>query len=528
MVRLLALLFAIAVALSPGAARAHAALVRADPADGQVLPAAPARVHLSFNEPVRPLVVRLFEAGGRVLRELAVERHDGTIMVAMPPDLGTGSHVLSYRVISTDGHPVAGSLTFSVGEAGGSAARAAESAGGAGFALWLSRVALYAGLFVGAGGAFFRAWLTPDLRDRATTGLLVFALGAGALAASAAPGLQGLDALGRPLADVTSPDIWRAGLDTTYGRTVVAALLALAAAAASLVVRDATSRKGLSLAALVGTGVAFAVSGHASSAPPQWLTRPAVLVHGVAVAYWIGALAPLVVLLRRGEPGIPKIVRRFSDIAVPAVAALAVTGAVLAWIQVRDPAALLATAYGRILIAKVGLVVALLALAAINRSRLTPALGRGGAAERRLAASVVAELVLAASILGLVGLWRFTPPPRAFPVESPAERPAVAHLHASQAMAEVVLDPGRVGPTRARVVVSGSGGRVEPREVTVRLSNRAAGLEPIERRATRAADGAWAVEGLALPVPGRWAVEVEALVSDFEKATFAGEVEIRR
>jgi copper transport protein len=63
--------------------------------------------------------------------------------------------------------------------------------------------------------------------------------------------------------------------------------------------------------------------------------------------------------------------------------------------------------------------------------------------------------------------------------------------------------------------------------VTVRLSNRAAGLEPIERRATRAADGAWAVEGLALPVPGRWAVEVEALVSDFEKATLAGEVEIR-
>jgi copper transport protein len=527
MVRLLALLFAIAVALSPGAARAHAALVRADPADGQVLPAAPARVHLSFNEPVRPLVVRLFEAGGRVLRELAVERHDGTIMVAMPPDLGTGSHVLSYRVISTDGHPVAGSLTFSVGEAGGTAVRPIESASGTGSLLWLSRVVLYAGLLIGVGGAFFRAWLTPDLRDRATTGLLVSALGAGALAASAAPGLQGLDALGRPLADVTSPDIWRAGLDTTYGRTVVAALLALAAAAASLVVRDATSRKGLSLAALVGTGVAFAVSGHASSAPPQWLTRPAILIHGVAIAYWIGALAPLAVLLRRGEPGILKIVRRFSDIAVPAVAALVITGAVLAWIQVRDPAALLATAYGRILIAKVGLVVALLALAAINRFRLTPALGQGRPAERRLSASAVAELVMVASILSLVGLWRFTPPPRVVPIESPAEQPAVAHLHASHAMAEIILDPGRVGPTRARVALSGTSGPIEPKEVTVRLSNKPAGLEPFERRAIREADGTWVVDGLALPVPGRWAVEVEALISDFEKVILTGEVEVR-
>ena len=50
--------------------------------------------------------------------------------------------------------------------------------------------------------------------------------------------------------------------------------------------------RGLSAVAMAGVGLSLAASGHAASAPPQWLTRPAVFLHGVAVAYWIGALCP--------------------------------------------------------------------------------------------------------------------------------------------------------------------------------------------------------------------------------------------
>ena len=57
-----------------------------------------------------------------------------------------------------------------------------------------------------------------------------------------------------------------------------------------------------------------------------------------------------------------------------AVAALVLTGTALAWIQVRHPAALLATAYGQILSIKLALVAVLFALAGINRYRLTPAM----------------------------------------------------------------------------------------------------------------------------------------------------------
>jgi copper transport protein len=523
MKRLLLTLIVLVAALAPGAAWSHAALLESDPADGQVLPSAPGMVHLRFNEPVRPLVVTLFDAAGGTHRDLAVERHDEMVMVRMPSALGVGSHVLSYRVISTDGHPVAGSLTFSVGEPGAATGQP-DLVGGPGFLLWLSRLVLYAGLFVGVGGAFFRAWLAPDLEDRSLRVILFSTLAAGSLSALAALGFQGLDALGRPLADLTSGEVWRVGLDTTYGHTVIIALLALAAAAASL---GGWAPRSSSVAALLGAGLALAASGHASSASPQWLTRPAVMIHGVAVAYWVGALAPLVFLLRRRGPDIPKMVRRFSSGAVLAVSALVLTGAVLAVIQVQHPSALLATEYGLILSLKLTLVAALLVLAGINRYRLTPALGRDGSAGRKLSALVLAELTLAGCIFGLVGLWRFTPPPRSTPIEQPSEQPAFAHIHGPQGMAEVRLTPGQAGPNRIRIAIAGPSGPLDPKEVTLRLANKTVGIEPIERRATRATDGAWMVEGIVLPVAGLWSLEVDALISDFDQTTLAGEVEIR-
>jgi copper transport protein len=237
-------------------------------------------------------------------------------------------------------------------------------------------------------------------------------------------------------------------------------------------------------------------------------------------------LAPLAILLRRWEPEIPQIVRRFSNGAVPAVAALVLTGTALAWIQVRHPAALLATAYGQILSIKLALVAVLFVLAGINRYRLTPTLGRAGVVGR-LSASAFAELVLAAAIFGLVGLWRFTPPPRAVPVGTPADHSAVVHFHTPEVMAEVTLLPGRAGPTRIRIVFNGASGPLEPKDVTIRLSNKPAGVETIERRAVRGNERIWSVEGVALPVAGRWELEVETLISDFEKATLVGEIAIR-
>jgi copper transport protein len=256
--------------------------------------------------------------------------------------------------------------------------------------------------------------------------------------------------------------------------------------------------------------------------------RPAVFVHAAAVAFWIGALAPLAALFAAAEPVAGPALRRFSALIPYVLAALVTAGAVLALVQVGHAAALISTAYGRVLLAKLALVTILLGVAAFNRWRLTtPALAGDPLAERRFARSVAAEIVLATAILGCVALWRFTPPPRALAAETPAP-PVSVHLHSEQAMATLTVSPGRSGPVGISAFIVG--GDLEPldaKEVALAFSMPSAGIEPIRRQARKISEGQWRVDGLRLPVAGDWDVSVEILISDFESVTLKSKITLR-
>ncbi|MBA4335722.1 MAG: copper resistance protein CopC, partial [Methylobacterium sp.] len=110
---LTALLFA-AYAAS-GSALGHAALNGAAPADGSVLPVAPTEMMLTFSEPVSPLALRLIAPDGTATPLDQVQLRDRTLVIAAPAGLSPGTHVISWRVVSADGHPVGGSVLFSIG-----------------------------------------------------------------------------------------------------------------------------------------------------------------------------------------------------------------------------------------------------------------------------------------------------------------------------------------------------------------------------------------------------------------------------
>ena len=67
---------------------------------------------------------------------------------------------------------------------------------------------------------------------------------------------------------------------------------------------------------------------------------------------------------------------RFSPLALGAVIAIAVTGVIQAYIDVRSVDALFSTTYGLLVLAKVVLLLALIGLGAVNRQRILPALRR--------------------------------------------------------------------------------------------------------------------------------------------------------
>ena len=136
------------------------------------------------------------------------------------------------------------------------------------------------------------------------------------------------------------------------------------------------------------------------------------------------------------------------------------------------------------------------------------------------------EIVLVCAILAVAALWRFTPPPRTFAAVAAA--PASVHMHAVDAMVELTVTPGRAGPVRASLHVMGADlAPLEPREVTLELSNPEAGIEPIRRSAVHAGPGVWEVDGLLLAPPGKWSAKVDLLIGDFEKRTIEGAMELR-
>ncbi|HTN61946.1 MAG TPA: copper resistance protein CopC [Devosia sp.] len=509
---LLALLLALGLA---GPALAHAGLVHSEPAQNAVIATAPQQFTLQFNETVSPLLLNLVAPDGSVTALSGTTENENTLHIPAPLGLGNGTFLLSYRVISVDGHPVGGTVSFSIGAAGGNAGAAASAVDWSVLApIWAAKVLVYAGLFFGIGGSFFRRWLA----DGAIKGRTIetTALTLGPVAAVLSIGLQGLDALDLPLSQLLRPEAWTTGFATSLS---LSAAIAIAAILLALVARRVGPAAGriATLLALFGVGLSLMATGHASSADPHWLTRPAIVLHGISIAFWAGALLPLWALLRSDAPEALDALRRFSR-AIPVVlVVLVAAGVALAVVQLRSPAALLQTGYGRVLLAKLVLVAALLALAAINRWRLTArAEGTDVTARWQLVRTIVVESVLVLAIFSVVALWRFTPPPRAMmPVA-----PITLSLTAADTMADLSFN----GHGGVEIAFMDMAAPFAAQTVTLILSNPAVGIEAMRYSATAISAEIWQVQDLLIPIAGDWTVQLEARVSDFDLRQWAGQI----
>jgi copper transport protein len=476
---------------------------------------------LRFNEAVTPAVIRLIDAGGRTRDDANVRAEGDTIVVTLPDHLPRGTQLISYRVISEDGHPVGGSRVFSIGAATGTT-ETLTNAGSVNGLIWLARIGVYLGLFAGVGGAFFVSWIG---QARAGSRVIIAALAVGLISAAASLGLQGLDVLNLSLGSLFTTAPWKAAVVTSLFQSLLIAAGAMIAAIVALRSHVAATAAMLSAFALIGVGLSLASSGHAATAPPQWLARPTVFLHGVSVACWIGALVPLTAMARKPMSALLPILHRFSRFAVPVVGVLVLTGFTLAIVQLQSFRALIETRYGIILSIKLALVVVLLGLAALNRFRLTPALAADPANTKPLLRSILAECIVVVSILAVVAGWRFTPPPRA--LIAATETPLALHLHSENAMFQVLITPGRAGTDRFVLqLMSGNGSPLAAKEATLILSQPERGIEPLERAATPGADSYWSAGSVPVPYPGRWHIRIDALVTDFEKISLEGGFEM--
>lgn len=110
------LLMALTVA-NPPHAHAHNDLVSSVPADGGTVASLPTTASLVFSEPLGTtgLQVAITDGVGTPVAGLAASGvADATLTQELPTSMTPGRYTLAYRVVSVDGHPVGGTITFTV------------------------------------------------------------------------------------------------------------------------------------------------------------------------------------------------------------------------------------------------------------------------------------------------------------------------------------------------------------------------------------------------------------------------------
>jgi copper transport protein len=570
-----------------GPASAHAALRSADPADGTVLKSAPRHITLTFTESVG-----LLDDSFRVLSpknerldtgeaEHAPGRSD-TARVALPASgLGEGTFTVAWRVVSEDSHPVSGAFTFSIGEPSATAA------------------------VVDPG----------PVENPATTSLYNIARYLAYLAVALLVGTAVFLAVCRPADPNILPRLLRAGWWTLLGATVALFVLRApyesgtgpaTAFDAAAFERTVTSRPGLVLLArlvllaltavfllrlfrhrrssyvvggalALGLALTWAAGEHASAGIQVPVAMASSVLHVLAMAAWLGGLTALVVTLYRAAVVDPATVTRFSQLAFASVTVLVVTGVYQSWRGLGSFSALTDTTYGRLLVAKLIVVVVLLTAAGFSRLwtvRLATAGTRtvvrervpepvGGPAwsddqqgdgpgelqgdgpgerpgepsgeppvapdRRGLRRSVLAEVTVGVVVLVITTVLTGTVPGRA--EAEAAQSPAAAGLPVAsvsyvpfeiggaRGRVQITLDPARVGENSVQaVVLDAEGGFAIVPELRLSFTLPSQDIGPLDAKVTDKG-GYWGASDLNLPIAGTWEMKVTVRVSEVDQVS---------
>lgn len=534
---LVALLCALSLALAASPAAAHASLVSTDPAEGAVLRQAPDAVTFTFDERVSLTDdgVLVFDARGEPI-EANASAVDEVVTADLPSELDDGTYVVTYRVISADGHPIAGSLTFSVGAASEKVkppdVAAADSGGSIETLLGLVQALGYVGLLIAVGLVVFQCWvlggsrLTPIARDLLTR-VHWAATGLAILAWAAAVPLDGAYQQGLGIHGALRAEAIDLAL---VGDNLV--VLGLISAGLGLGLLAPRARDFATLGAALAIA-APAVIGHTRAYEPVALLVITDGLHLAAGATWLGGLVGLALTLpslagRAGDAA--AVLTRFSGVAAGLLLLLVVSGTLLAWRIIGSWSDLFGTTYGLLLIIKVGIVAVAVAVALWNRTRLLPqARDAVGHAETQRAAGVVRravrlEAVLVVAVLGVTGfLTNQSPGVEPAAVSAP---PGVEQGTVGEYQALITLDPGTRGPNTLALQIQDLAGEpvdlfARP-EVSIRSSSVALGSLVLSPGGA----GTYTAS-LVFPSSGPWQAQVSFRTSKFNNLVTIVELDVR-
>ena len=534
----------VAALIAPAAALAHASLTETTPTEGAVLHHAPQQVVLRFDEAVAtvPGSVRVFDRDVRRVDSGDVRKPSSdSVSVGLRDGLPNGTYVVAWRVISADSHPVRGAFAFSVGQPLGEASDVVQAvldqeadSQSVDSALWVTRFVGLSLILLCVGACAVLAFVVDPAGLRGSWHWRVLALAGVLLAIDSVAWvvLTGLKGAGFGLSEAFRWSVSSEVLRTTFGKVWAArAVLALGVTAvAVLASRDRLAPKAVLVGLAAAIAVTPALSGHARIEGSFAVACD--VVHVIAAGVWVGGLAFLALLLV--EAGGDRwslathTVPRFSTIALGSVAALVAAGVASGYLEVRSWSALWDTTYGRLLLAKVALLVPLLALGAFNNRRSVPRLRTGAispAGRQAFVRAVATELALMVVVVGVTAVLVAEPPAKA----------AVAAYQVVTRDGKVgpydyslTVDPAHAGANDVHIYVLASNGQpATVDEITVAARLPSADVGPLDLQLTPAGPGH--VTGVSeLPLPGTWSFRLGVRRGEFDEWSTVIDIPIRK
>lgn len=558
---------------------AHAQLLSTDPTDGSRLENAPSQVRLTFNEPVQVVegATRLFSSGGD---STVVEAHavDSTVTVDLPPDLSDGGYSLTYRIISADGHPVGGSVTFEVGHGEHPSPHPSGDDSQDGLNTVLTSLLTgvhYLSLLVLAGLVFFEV-VIAGFHVPSALKVLRYAYGCALLSAGLLLPVSGASVAGTDLVNTAlgadTPlflplDRWVPFVPVqqwvSTGVVFLAGLGAVVFTALSAVRSSNVIWRVFALICAVGALMTPVLTGHSQTQKPLWAMMTSDITHLVAGAVWCGGLVGLVLMMTRTQlgarnqrgatsagdpkvsPTVPatctpeftaEVVRRFSGWALACVVGVALTGVVMVLLIADDLVALVSSSYGRLLVLKLGLVAVVVLLAGWNRFRLLPRVIKEPTVPLRWSALrrvVALEATVLVAVLLVTGFLSNANPYSNSGSGTDSAGSSVTPQEAdfeqkSQGLRIVgKVTPATVGTNTVTFTLEYEGQPITSDDVTVTLRLPEQNLGPLNVEAHWDPDAGHYEASMQVPASGKWSLQVAARVDSYTEPIVVVPFEVR-
>ncbi|MFE5318584.1 copper resistance CopC/CopD family protein [Paenibacillus sp. NPDC056579] len=524
-------------AVFPHGVSAHAGLLQSVPAANDELKDPPDKIVLTFNERLEEGVfyIKVFDSSKKqVTNDKAQMSADRLSVELKLPQLGKGSYIVTYHVISADGHPVEGTYLFAVGQS--LSQQPVESSPimehmhpqgsglstGLGFVdilQYISRILYYIFmlaftgwlLWMRFGKSSLNASAETKVRERGTQlqqGYLLAFLFFMFTHLFALIGDGGTDAFITTITKTSIGYVWLASLALS--------LLSFVMLHRSI---------GLDLLWVVLIWLTKSFNGHAAAFQPLKQTILLDVIHLGAAAIWVGGVLMLLYLWSTDKAAGKAFFPRFSGAAFASIVLLTASGILTTFVFLPNIEYVLETNWGKLLLVKSGLVVLVVLTAGTLRWLFRKR-------EDSIKSLLRIDALLALLIAGIVGVFTYMTP-------LPANTPLNWHDMGETIHMTTQISPTTPGVNDFTVKVWLPEKLGKPKQVILKLQDdKAPDIAPLEVPLVYTEDNVvednfgglkkhtYKARGPYLPYPGYWNIEVRVMDSNDDEKVYKKQIRV--